>query len=221
MHQKIFLIVVSDQQFFGECLISSFRDCETLSVHDCVQNEATVLHEMEVHRPDVVLIDWQLMDQGALKVTRHLSQHYPQVKVLIIGVAESAREIRACVEAGAHGYLPKHASVNDLQQLIELVGRGETICSPHMAHALFSRLSELARSQWDNEPQEPMPLTTREVEILNQVAKGWSNNQIADHLYLSLHTVKNHIHNILKKLQVAGRWEAVKYAQQHHWLNHW
>ena len=66
-----------------------------------------------------------------------------------------------------------------------------------------------------------MPLTTRELEILDYVAKGWSNSHIADHLCLSLHTVKNHVHNMIKKLQVTGRLEAVEYAQQHHWLSHY
>ena len=220
MRQTISLMVVSDHKFFGECLILSLRKCAALNVHDLVRHEAAVLQEVEARAPDVVLLDWHLMDHGALKLTRHVSQTYAQTKILIFGVAESEAEIRECVEAGAHGYLAKQASFDDLQQLIELVARGETACSPHMAHALFSHLSELARSPWVDEAQEPMPLTSREVEILTYVAKGWGNSQIADHLCLSLHTVKNHIHNMLKKLQVTGRLEAVEYAQQRHWLNH-
>ena len=221
MRQAISLMVVSDHRFFGECLILSLRKCAVLSVHDLVRNEATALHKMEARAPDVVLLDWHLMDQGALKLSRHFSQAYPKVKVLIFGVAELEAEIRECVEAGAHGYLVKQASFDDLRQLIELVARGETVCSPHIAHALFSRLSELARSPGGDEAQEPMPLTSREVEILAYVAKGWSNSQIADYLCLSLHTVKNHVHNMLKKLQVDRRLEAVEYAKQRRWLNHY
>ena len=89
-----------------------------------------------------------------------------------------------------------------------------------MAHALFAHLSELAREPWNGEAVEPVPLTARELEILYHISKGWSNHQIANHLYISLHTVKNHVHNILKKLQVQRRLEAVEYANQRHWLSH-
>ena len=220
MHQTISLTVVADHKFFGECLVSVLRECKDLRVCDLLRNETDVLHSMQVRPPDVMLIDRHLTDQTAFKLTRHLSQHYPDVKVLIFGVTEAEAEIRECVEAGARGYVSKEASFSDLQQIIELVARGETICSPHMVHALFSHLSELAQAPWNGEAAEPVPLTTRELEILYHISKGWSNNQIADHLYLSLHTVKNHVHNILKKLQVQRRLEAVEYANQRRWLPH-
>ena len=214
------LTVVADHKFFGECLISVLRECQDLSVCGLVRNETDVLHMVKAHPPDVILIDRQLTDQTAFKLTRHLSQHYPDVKVLIFGVTEAEAEIRECVEAGARDYVSKEASFSDLRQIIELVARGETVCSPHMAQALFSHLSELAQGPWNGEAAEPMPLTVRELEILYHISKGWGNNQIADHLYLSLHTVKNHVHNILQKLQVQRRLEAVEYANKRRWLSH-
>lgn len=220
MHHTISLTVVADHKFFGECLISALRECEDFRVCDLIQNEADAILGMQTHPSHIMMIDRQLHDQSALKLTRHVSGHYPDVKVLIFGVAESTVEIRECVEAGASGYVSKNASFNDLRNIIELVARGETVCSPHMAHDLFSRLSELARAPWNNNGVEPIPLTAREEEVLYYIAKGWSNNQIADHLYLSLHTVKNHVHNILKKLQVQRRLEAVEYAYKRHWLPH-
>ena len=87
-----------------------------------------------------------------------------------------------------------------------------------MAQALFSRLSELARTPKQRELTDSMPLTARELETLYFVAAGWSNNQIADHLCLSIYTVKNHVHNILKKLQVQSRLEAAEYANRRRWL---
>jgi len=220
MHQTISLTVVADHKFFGECLVSVLRGCQDFSVCDLVRNETDVLHIVKRHPPDVILIDRHLTDQTAFKLTRHLSKHYPDIKVLIFGVTEAEPEIRECVEAGARGYVSKEASCSDLRQIIELVAQGETICSPHMVHALFSHLSELAREPWDGEAVEPVPLTARELEILYHISKGWSNHQIADHLYLSLHTVKNHVHNILKKLQVQRRLEAVEYANKRRWLSH-
>jgi DNA-binding NarL/FixJ family response regulator len=220
MHQTISLAVVADHKFFGECLISMLRECDDLSVCDLLRNETDVLHRMKVCPPDVVLIDRHLADQTALKLTRHLSQHYPDVKVLIFGITEAEPEIRECVESGAQGYVSKEASFSDLRQIIELAARGETICAPHVTQALFSHLSALAQAPWNGGVSEPMPLTARELEILYHISKGWSNSEIADHLFLSLHTVKNHVHNILKKLQVQRRLEAVEYANKHSWLSH-
>jgi DNA-binding NarL/FixJ family response regulator len=112
----------------------------------------------------------------------------------------------------------KDTPFHELQAVMALLARGETVCSPHMAHRMFIRLSELAETSTRSVPQEPAILSDRELEILQWVAEGWSNRQIADHLCLSPHTVKNHVHNILKKLCVQRRLEAIKYASDRHWL---
>ena len=92
------------------------------------------------------------------------------------------------------------------------------MCSPRIARALFARLSELAQTSASSITDEPVILSDRELEILQLIAEGWSNRQIADYLYLSPHTVKNHVHNILKKLRVQRRLEAIKYASERQWL---
>ncbi len=93
------------------------------------------------------------------------------------------------------------------------------MCSPHLAHAMFTRLSELAHAPDRPLSDEPMILSERELDIVRLIADGWSNRQIADHLFLSPHTVKNHVYNILKKLRVQRRLEAVKWAAEKGLLN--
>jgi DNA-binding NarL/FixJ family response regulator len=183
-----------------------------------VQTAEEALQQIQERQSDIILIDVHLPHPMVLTLTQQLTRDYPHVRVLLLGVTEAEREIQAYVEAGAGGYVPKHTPFHELQSVIELVARGETMCSPHIAHAMFARLSELAQTSTNSVTHEPAVLSDRELEILQLIGEGWSNRQIADHLYLSPHTVKNHVHNILKKLRVQRRLEAIKYASKRQWL---
>ncbi|MDH3605183.1 MAG: response regulator transcription factor, partial [Candidatus Tectomicrobia bacterium] len=137
------------------------------------------------------------------------AEYCPNVKVLMLGLAEEEAEVAECVEAGVSGYVLRNSSLDDLALAIELVIRGGTACSSEIAHAMFTRLSKLSRAPNHHDSTSRPPLSVREMEILQLIADGWSNQQIATHLCISLYTVKNHVHNILKKLQVNRRSEAV------------
>jgi len=215
MSQTIRLMIVDDYPLFRECLASVLTERERFRVLDVVESRQDALHKIKEHQPDVVLVDQNLPNQMALELTRRITRHYSHVRVLILGLTETEEEILTYVEAGASGYVLKEASIDDLQVAIDLVVRGETVCSPRVVHSMFSRLAELARQ---SEEIESLALTPREMEILQLVAEGLSNKQIADRLFLSLHTVKRHVHNILEKLQVQHRLEAVEYAYKKRWL---
>lgn len=218
MIQSIRLMIVGDHQLFRQCLASALNKYEKFSVIQLAANPSEAFHTLRVQQPDVVLIDIHLPNNGAIGLTRQISLELPQVKVLVLGLVETETEILKCVEAGASGYVLKEATVDDLRETIDLVIRGETTCSPKIAHHVFSRLSELAHEHWRGQWLESLPLTSRELQILQLIADGLSNRQIAKRLYLSLHTVKNHVHNILEKLQVRRRFQAVEYARAQQWL---
>jgi DNA-binding NarL/FixJ family response regulator len=217
MIQSVSLIIVTDHRLFGECLASVLARCESFTILAVVQTAEEALQQIQEHATDIILIDVHLPHTMVLTLTQQLTRDFPHVRVLLLGVTEAETEIQAYVEAGACGYVPKHTPFHELQSVIELVTRGETLCSPHIAHAMFARLSELAQTA-NSVTHEPVILSDRELEILQLIAEGWSNRQIADYLYLSPHTVKNHVHNILKKLRVQRRLEAIKYASERQWL---
>jgi two-component system response regulator DegU len=220
MTRPVALMIVTDNCLFGECLASLLAENEPFSVASVVQTAEEALGQMQEHQPEVILLDVHLPNTLALTLTRQLTQDFPYVRVLLLGVTETATEIREYVEAGASGYVVKDTPFHELKTAIELVAHGSTMCSSHIVHAMFARLSELAQASDRETLCEPMLLSARELEILQLIAAGQSNRQIADQLYLSLHTVKNHVHNILRKLRVHRRLEAIKYASERRWLEH-
>src|SRR6266571_1393215 len=218
MTQSVSLMILADHRLFGECLASVLSRCESFTVLAVVQTAEEALRHMRERQADVILIDAHLPHAMVLTLTKQLTHDFPHVHVLLLGVTEAETKIQEYVEAGASGYVLKNTPFHELRSVIELVTRGGTMCSPHVAHAMFARLSELAQTAASGVTHEPVILSDRELEILQLIAEGWSNRQIADHLYLSPHTVKNHVHNILKKLHVQRRLEAIKYASERQWL---
>lgn len=212
------IMVVADHRLFGESLSLVLAGFEPFTVTTVTGHTEEAMQKVKECPPDIVLVDVRLPDKKALALTKQLTQELPTVKVLMLGVTEIEADIWECVEAGASGYVSREASLDELLRAIELVARGETLCSPQIAHSMFSRLSKLVRAAGEDEATEPTILSTRETEILQLIAEGWSNKQIANHLFLSLYTVKNHVHNILKKLRVQRRLEAVEYASQRQWV---
>jgi len=218
MIQSVSLIIVTDYRLFGECLATVLARCESFTIMAVVQTAEEALRQIRERYSDVILIDMHLPHMLVLTLTKQLTRDFPHVHVLLLGVTEAETKIQEYVEAGAIGYVLKTTPFHELQSVIELATHGETMCSPHIAHTMFTRLSELAQTSTRRMMHEPVILSDRELEILQLIAEGWSNRQIADHLYLSPHTVKNHVHNILKKLRVQRRLEAIKYASERQWL---
>lgn len=166
--------------------------------------------------PDVALVDIGMPDKDGLDVTQALHKDLPHIKVIILGMPDLTDEIMSCIEAGASGYVLKEASFDYLVESIRSVQRGESFCSPRMAASLFSRIAELAGERIS---ENSVKLTPREIEVIRKIAEGLPNKEIATQLYIEEQTVKNHIHNILDKLQLHNRLEAVQYARERKLLN--
>ena len=133
----------------------------------------------------------------------------PDAKVVIIGVLGTENESLELIEAGASGYILPDSCLEDLIETIRTVHRGEASCPPNILALLFKRIASLRTQLQTLQYNELGSLTQRELEVLQLVADGMSNKEIASHLMLELQTVKNHVHNILEKLRVNNRREAV------------
>src|SRR5205814_4894671 len=136
------------------------------------------------------------------------------IKIVVIGVVDNGKDILDFVEAGAAGYVLYTSPLENLIATIDLVISNKTMCPPDLAYSLFSRLAELSVHQNSNTANGTKHLTPREIEVINLIAKGQSNKEISNSLLISLSTVKNHVHNILEKLDLQHRVDIAKYAYE-------
>ena len=215
MNKSIRVFIVDDNRLLREGLVSMLAEQEDLVVVGAAASGLKALERIKALRPEVALIDIGMPGKDGIEVTQDLHRDFPEVKVVILGMPDLTDEIMACIEAGAAGYVLKEASFDYLVETIRSANRGETFCSPRMAASLFSRVAELAGERI---PRSSVKLTPREVEIINRIAEGLSNKEIAQRLSIEVQTVKNHIHNILDKLQLHNRLEAVQYARERNLL---
>ena len=209
----IHIAIIYPKAIFRESLGWVLSEQPHIQVTRSVATEREMLDTTEVQPLDVILLDLSPDPNGRSSI-RQLYDAFPAAKILAMGVTESERDVLACIEAGAAGYLPQDASLEELVRNIQAIVVGEAFCSPKVVGLLFSRLAERAREWEQLFEQDMMHLTRREIEIIQLLDKGMSNKEIAVRLYIEAQTVKNHVHNILKKLQLDDRREVVRYARE-------
>lgn len=220
MDEPLSLMIVDSHQLFRECLAEVLRDGTgsfRVEIAPCEPVEPALARLTE-QRFDVLLVGLDL--PGSAGLIRQAAERSPGLRAVVLGSAGAEAEAVACLEAGARGYVQREQSLEELRIAILRVARGEVVLPPELAFRLFGRLGELGRESRRRRRLEFLDLTARAIEILGLIGQGMSNQQIADRLHLSVHTVKNHVHNILERLELKTRAEAVRYARERGWLSH-
>ena len=207
------LLLVNEIRLMGNVIVAALEDEPDINVVGCVTtyDEALrIIHEREV---DVALVSTCLPDHGGLRLTSAISEIAPSTKVLALGLTEEKKRVLRYVEAGASGYILKDDSLKDLIEIVRATQEGKVFVSPQIAAAMMERLSDLAQmfAGVENNLTDTTALTSRELEVLELISKGYTNQQIAQNLVIEVGTVKNHVHNILEKLNVSSRGEAAAY----------
>lgn len=189
-------------------LLNAEPDLEVIG--EAADGHETLRLAGELH-PDVVLLDISMPEPGGIEVTRRLKETLPDTRVLILTVHEDVGLLREAVQAGAAGYIIKRAVESELINAIHAVWRGDVYIHPAMTRAL---LTDAAPTPASSEvPVEP--LTPRETEVLQLIAQGYTNRQIAEALTISIRTVETHRANLMDKLGLRSRVELVRYAREH------
>ncbi len=207
---RIRVLIADDHPIFRDGmrgLLESVGDIDV--VGEATTGEETVVLGGQL-QPDVVLMDISMPGVDGIEATRRLLHTSPHIAVLIVTMFEDDDSVFAAMRAGARGYLLKGASQAQTLRAIRSVASGEAIFSPSIAERLIGFFST---PQLNPEPIFP-ELTEREREILALISEGLSNPEIADKLYLSLKTVRNHVSNIFSKLQVVDRAQAAIRARE-------
>jgi DNA-binding NarL/FixJ family response regulator len=161
--------------------------------------------------PDVVIMDLNMPGMGGVEATRHIVSIAPLTRVLVLTISDQDADVMDAILAGACGYLMKDASIHELLRGIRAASVGESLISPHIASKVLQRVRS-STAQPEIEKAIRAELSDREIEVLKLIANGKDNAQIAAELHISPKTVKNHISNILMKLQIDNRIQAAVYA---------
>jgi len=183
------------------------------------ENGQDAITKAEEFAPDVVLMDVRMPRVNGIEAARAIRDSSPTTKIIMLTVSDEDDDLYEAIKAGANSYLLKEVSVEEVPEAIRAVVQGQSLISPSMASKLLNEYTSLARRA-EEKQQFPTPgLTQRELEVLRLVAKGHSNREIGQRLYISENTVKNHVRNILEKLHLHSRMEAVIYAVRERLLN--
>jgi DNA-binding NarL/FixJ family response regulator len=162
--------------------------------------------------PDVVLMDVKMPRRGGIDACTAIKSVVPSAKIVMLTISDQEEDLYEALKAGASGYLLKEISIEEVAAAIRAVAGGQSLISPSMASKLITEFQVMKRRGVERE-QLPAPrLTDRELQVLKSVASGLNNREIARELFISENTVKNHVRNILEKLQLHSRIDAVMYA---------
>ena len=218
MASAIRVVISADVRLFVEGLTEFLAGVDSLDVVGVAESAEVCRNVVRSLRPDVLLIDLQLQD--SLEAIKEVISEMPEVNVVALGVPEVEDAVLQCAEAGVAGYVARHASLEDLVSAVHGAMRGELACSPQIARSLMQRVQALSAGRPPLDGQ--VHLTRREVEIAELLDRGLTNKEIARRLCIEVSTVKNHVHNLLEKLDVRRRGEAAArlrplLARRKHW----
>jgi DNA-binding NarL/FixJ family response regulator len=209
--RAIRVLVVDDQALFREGLRTLLSMQPDIEVVGEARDGEEALRQAGVSRPDVVLMDMKMPTLDGVAATRRLRVQLPACRVVALTTFDDDEYVFEALRAGAVGYLLKDASAERLVEAIRAASRGESLLQPSVASKVVAEFARLAQRPAGT---PPAGLSEREIEVLRLLARGASNKQIAASLFLAEGTVKNHVTNILSKLDVDDRTQAALRARE-------
>ena len=209
------LIIIDDHEMVREGLKAMLMAELDFSIVGDAANAEQAFALIECLHPDVALLDVRLPGISGVEVCRTVAEKYPETAVIILTTFSDERLVAQCIQAGARGFIIKDIERFDLKRSIRAVARGEAAIDPKAAVAV---LAQLRRSPALPHDPTPESLSSQQLVILRLVAQGLSSREIATQLYLSENTVKGYVQEILHRLSVKNRTEAVMVAVKHGWL---
>ena len=210
MTDQIQILIADDHTLFRDGLKALFGSVTDTAVIGEAATGADAISLAEKLQPDVVLMDIQMPGLNGIEATRQLVQTSPRIGIIVVTMFEDDDSVFAAMRAGARGYVLKGADQEEMLRTIRAVARGEALFGP----AIAARLQSYFAAPKPDAPGQAFPdLTDREREVLELLAQGYNNGDIAGQLHISRKTVRNHCSNIFSKLQVVDRAQAIIHAR--------
>jgi DNA-binding NarL/FixJ family response regulator len=204
------VLIVDDHPIVRQGVRSVLANHADIQIVGEADSAATAFPLVEALKPDVVLLDIRLPGQNGIEITQRLKHEQPEVKVIILTTYDDDEYLFGALRAGADGYLLKSTSQEVLADSIRQVGRGERLLSPNLINKVLREFQDLARDK----ARADSGLTDQELQVLRMIAAGATNKEIAEKLYWSEVTVKRKVQDILEKMGVANRAQAVAEASK-------
>ncbi|WP_416956519.1 response regulator [Nocardioides sp. T5] len=210
--EPVRVLVVDDQELFRRGLIMLLGGDSDIEVVGEAADGITATELAITTAPDVILLDVRMPRRTGVEACRAIKEAVPATKIIMLTVSDEEADLYESVKNGAAGYLLKDSSIEEVAQAVRVVNEGQSLISPSMAVKLIDEFKQMSKPEREQGPA--LRLTERELEVLRLVAKGLNNREVAKELFISENTVKNHVRNILEKLQLHSRMEAVMYAMR-------
>ncbi len=214
MNEPIRILIVDDQRLMRDGLRILLEMEPDLTVAGEAENGREAIAAYEKLKPDVVLMDIRMPEMDGVAAIRQLHHQWPDARVIILTTFDDDEFVFEGLRAGALGYLLKDVSADELADAVRTVAAGDALIDPSVTRKVMAEFTRLAATRSQPQSVLPEPLTDREAEILQLLADGLTNRQIAERLFLAEGTVKNYVSNILAKIGARDRTQAALRARE-------
>jgi DNA-binding NarL/FixJ family response regulator len=212
--EPIRTMIVDDHALFRRGLEMVLDEEADIEVVGQASDGSEAVEKAGESLPDVVLMDIRMPRSSGIEACRAMKEVAPSAKIVMLTISDEEEDLFEAIRAGASGYLLKDLPLDEVAETVRVVHGGQSLINPSMAGKLLTEFATLAKRDGPGPVQQVPPprLTDREMQVLKLVARGMNNRDIAKELFISENTVKNHVRNILEKLQIHSRMEAVMVA---------
>lgn len=211
--KKIKLLLIEDNRLLRNGIASMLKKQPDMQAVATVGNGENILAMMEKLHPHIVLLDLGLRSQNSIQIVKSSKQNFPETKIIVMDLIPLQSDVLEFVRAGVSGFILKDANVSDFFKTIRTVSKGGKVLPPHLTGTLFSQIVDHAiNGSSASVINQSVRMTKRERQVVELIADGFTNKEIAQKLHLSPYTVKSHVHNILEKLALNTRVQIAKHA---------
>jgi DNA-binding NarL/FixJ family response regulator len=211
--KKIRILLIEDNRLLREGISVLLKKQADMNVVSTVGNGENILALIEKLKPNIMLLDLGLRSQNSLDIVKLVKKNFSETKIIVMDLIPSQADVFEFVQAGVSGFMLKDISVTEFLKTIRSVYQGVRVLPPHLTGSLFAQIVENAINGFKPSAiVESVRMTKRERQVIELIADGYTNKEIAQKLHLSTHTVKSHVHNILEKLALTTRVQIAKHA---------
>ena len=210
--EKIKVFLVDDHQIIRDGIKALLTDVNDIVVVGEASGGVETLEKIKTAKPNIIITDISMPDMSGVDLTKIITSDFPEIKVLILSMFSNDDFIFNAIKAGAKGYIHKNTTKDEILNAVRSINSGKDYFNEEISNIMLKSYVKIAKEDDKSQNKKEVNLTSREIEILKYVVEGWSNQEIADTLFISIRTVESHKNHIMQKLELKTTVEMVKYA---------